>query len=61
MSDRTVVTASPMKLTLFDDLQWIVPALMAAAGVSLVWLTEPWVGMWLLAACLFMAAKWAMW
>jgi alginate O-acetyltransferase complex protein AlgI len=24
-------------------------------------LTEPWVGMWLLAVCLFMAAKWVMW
>jgi len=50
-----------MKAHPFDAGRWFAPLLMAAAGVWLCFLTEPWVGMWLLAVSLFMAAKWAMW
>ena len=40
---------------------WSGSLLFAAAGLVLCFLTPPWLGMWLLAGALFIAAKWAVW
>jgi len=40
---------------------WIAPFLLIAAGAAGLGLLPPWLGMWLLAGGIFLAAKWAMW
>lgn len=43
------------------NLPCLVPLLLTAAGLTLCFLTPPWLGMWLLAGALFAAAKWSVW
>ncbi len=43
------------------SLDCLVPLLLTCAGLTLCFLTPPWLGMWLLAGALFTAAKWAVW